>query len=612
MKTARTDARPPLGSTEYDSAQYQAAIVENSDDAIVSKDLDGTILSWNEAATRMYGYTAEEAIGQPIDIVIPDDPARQQEEQDLRAQIARGERIQHYETIRRRKDGTWFEISLSISPVRDATGQVVAAAGFARDISERRVFQTAQYQAAIVENSDDAIVSEDLDGTILSWNEAATRMYGYTAEEAIGQPIDIVIPDDPARQQEELDIRARIARGERIQHYESTRRRKDGTWLEISLSISPVRDATGQVVAAAGFARDISERRVFQTPSYQAAIVENSDDAIVSKDLDGTILSWNDAATRMYGYTAEEAIGQPIEIVIPENPTRQQEELKIRERIARGERIQHYESIRRRKDGTRLEISLSISPVRDATGQVVAAAGFARDISERRVFQSTQYQAAIVENSDDAIVSEDLDGTILSWNEAATQMYGYTAEEAIGQPIDIVIPDDPARQQEEQDIRAQIARGERIQHYETTRRRKDGTWFEISLSISPVRDATGQVVAAAGFARDISERRVFQTAQYQAAIVENSDDAIVSKDLDGTILSWNDAATQMYGYTAEEAIGQPIDIVIPDDPARQQEELDIRARIARGERIQHYETIRRRKDGTWLEISLSISPVRDC
>ncbi len=101
----------------------------------------------------------------------------------------------------------------------------------------------------------------DLDGTILSWNGAATQMYGYTAEEAIRQPIDIVIPDDPARQHEELKIRERVARGERIQHYETLRRRKDGSLVEVSLSIAPVRDATGQIVAAAGFARDITERR---------------------------------------------------------------------------------------------------------------------------------------------------------------------------------------------------------------------------------------------------------------------------------------------------------------------------------------------------------------
>ena len=373
-----------LGSTEPNTAQYLAAIVENSDDAIVSKDLDGKILSWNDAATAMYGYTADEAMHQPIDIVIPEDPIRRQEELGIRARIARGERIQHYETIRRRKDGTHFDVSLSISPVRDASGRIIAAAGFARDISERRVFEAAQYLAAIVENSDDAIVSMDLDGKILSWNDAATLMYGYAADEAMHQPIYIVIPEDPEHRQDELGIRARIARGERIQHYETIRRRKDGTHFDVSLSISPVRDASGRIVAAAGFARDITERRVFEAAQYQAAIVENSDDAIVSMDLDGKILSWNDAATLMYGYAADEAMHQPIDIVIPEDPEHRQDELGIRARIARGERIQHYETIRRRKDGTHFEVSLSLSPVRDASGRIVAAAGFARDISERR------------------------------------------------------------------------------------------------------------------------------------------------------------------------------------------------------------------------------------
>src|SRR5580704_14755360 len=551
--------------------QHLAAIVENSDDAIVSKDLEGRILYWNDAATRMYGYTAEEATGQPIEIVIPDDRERRQEELDIRTRIGQGERFLHYETIRRHKNGIELDVSLSISPVRDASGRVVAAAGFARDISNRRVLESAQYLAAIVENSDDAIVSIDRDGKILSRNEAATRMYGYSEDEAVGQPIDIVIPEDPERRQEELDIRARIGRGERIEHYETERRRKDGTRFPVSLSISPVRDTFGRIVAAATSARDISQRRVLESAQYLAAIVENSDDAIVSKDLEGRILSWNDAATRMYGYTAEEAIGRPIDIVIPEDPERRQEELGIRARIARGERIEHYETERRRKDGTRFPVSLSISPVRDASGRIVAAAGFARDVTEwRRAVQSAEYLAAIVDNSDDAIVSKDLEGRILSWNDAATLMYGYTAEEAIGRPIDIVILDEPKRRQEELDIRARIARGERIEHYETERRRKDGTRFPVSFSISPVRDASGRIVAAAGFARDISERRVLESAQYLAAIVENSDDAIVSIDRDGKILSWNDAATRMYGYTAEEAIGRPIYIVIPEDPERRQ------------------------------------------
>jgi PAS domain S-box-containing protein len=497
--------------------QHLAAIVENSDDAIVSKNLEGRILYWNDAATRMYGYTAEEATGQPIEIVIPEDLERRQEELDIRTRIGQGQRFMHYETIRRHKDGTELEVSLSISPVRDASGRVVAAAGFARDISDRRVIESAQYLAAIVENSDDAIVSIDRDGKILSWNAAATRMYGYPEDEAVGRPIDIVIPDDPERRQKELDIRARIACGERIEHYETERRRKDGTQFPVSLSISPVRDTFDRIVAAASSARDISQRRLLESAQYLAAIVENSDDAIVSKDLEGRILSWNDAATRMYGYTAEEAIGRPIDIVIPDDPKRRQEELDIRARIARGERIEHYETERRRRDSTRFPVSLSISPVRDASGRIVAAAGFARDISEqRRAIQSTQYLAAIVDNSDDAIVSKDLEGRIQSWNDAATRMYGYTAEEAIGRPIDIVIPGDPERRQEELDIRARIAQGERIEHYETERRRKDGTRFPVSLSISPVRDASGRIVAAAGFARDISERKRLEAERRRA------------------------------------------------------------------------------------------------
>ena len=394
--TAMSAAQPDSVTARWPGSfdQHLAAIVENSDDAIVSKDLEGRILYWNDAATRMYGYTAKEAMGQPIEIVIPDDPKRRQEELDIRERIARGERIEHYETMRCRKDGTRFPVSLSISPVPDASGRIVAAASSARDISSRRLLQSAQYLAAIVQNSDDAIVSKSLDGTILSWNDAATRMYGYTEEEAKGRPIDIVILDDPKRRQEELDIRERIARGERIEHYETERRRKDGTRFPVSVSISPVREASGRIVAAAGFARDVTEqRRANQSAEYLAAIVENSDDAIVSIDPAGKILSWNDAAERMYGYTEEEAMGRRIDIVIPDDPKRRQEELDIRDRVARGEQIKHYETTRRRKDGAVFQVSVSISPVRDASGRIVAAAGFARDISERKRLEAEKRRA---------------------------------------------------------------------------------------------------------------------------------------------------------------------------------------------------------------------------
>jgi PAS domain S-box-containing protein len=243
------------------SDQRLAAIVEASDDAILSKDLDGVIRSWNPGAERLFGYTAGEIIGRPITILIP--PDRQDEEPGILKRVAAGERIDHYETVRRRKDGTLINVSLSVSPVWE-DGRVIGAAKIARDITAmKRVEQqqnllaeTNERLAAIVESSDDAILSKDLNGIIQSWNRGAERLFGYSAHEMIGQPVTILIP--PERQSEEPGILSRITAGERIDHYETVRRRKDGTMIDISLSVSPVRDAGGRVVGAAKIARDIT------------------------------------------------------------------------------------------------------------------------------------------------------------------------------------------------------------------------------------------------------------------------------------------------------------------------------------------------------------------
>jgi PAS domain S-box-containing protein len=240
------------------SGQRLASIVESSDDAIVSKDLDGIITTWNAGAQRLFGYAGEEVIGKPITVLIP--PDRRDEEPGILARIRRGERVEHYETVRRRKDGSLVDISLTVSPVRDNLGRVVGASKIARDISERRRAEAlGQRLAAIVESCDDAIVSTGLDDIITSWNAGAERLYGYRAEEMVGKPVTIFIPPD--RHHEEREILARIRQGGRVEHYETVRQRKDGSLVEISLSVSPVRDALGSVVGTSRIGRDISERR---------------------------------------------------------------------------------------------------------------------------------------------------------------------------------------------------------------------------------------------------------------------------------------------------------------------------------------------------------------
>ena len=248
---------------------------------------------------------------------------------------------------------------------------------------------------AIIDSSDDAIISKDLNGIITSWNTAACSIFGYAAEEIVGQPILRLIPDD--LHPEEAIILAKIRAGERIDHYETTRRRKDGNLIAVSVTISPVRDRTGRIVGASKIARDISERRRREESRFRlAAIVDSSDDAIISKDLNGIISSWNAGAYRVFGYSSEEMVGQSILRLIPEEL--HPEEAMILEKLRAGERIDHYETKRRRKDGNLIEVSVTISPIRDAAGHVIGASKIARDISERkeverRLIQSEKFAA---------------------------------------------------------------------------------------------------------------------------------------------------------------------------------------------------------------------------
>jgi PAS domain S-box-containing protein len=237
-----------------------AAIVQYSDDAIISKDLNGIVQSWNPAAERMFGYTAEEMIGRSIRTIIP--PDRQDEEDRVLARIRAGEVIGHYETIRMRKDGSPVMVSLTVSPIRESTGQIIGASKIVRDIGSQRSFEREAFiLGAIVTSADDAIISKDLNGVVQTWNRAAERMFGYTADEAIGRPIaELVIPPD--RMDEEAEVLTKIRAGEGIEHFETIRRRKDGSTLEISLTVSPIKDRMGRIIGASKIARDATERNM--------------------------------------------------------------------------------------------------------------------------------------------------------------------------------------------------------------------------------------------------------------------------------------------------------------------------------------------------------------
>ena len=338
-----------------------------------------------------------------------------------------------------------------------------------------------------------------------------------------------------------------------------------------------------------------------------AFIVESSDDAIISEDLRGTILTWNRGAAAIYGYTAEEAIGRSINMLV--TPDRVEEEETILARIRAGQRIQHCETVRIKKSGIPIDVSLTISPILDDDNRVVGASHVARDISERKRLEAANAQlAAIVESSEDAIISKDLTGRIKTWNAKAELVYGYPAIEALGRMMTFLQPS--GQEREEEEILEKINRGERVDHFDTLRVRKDGSLVHVSLTISPIRDRAGLVIGVSHVAREITRQRSLEAANAQlAAIVESSEDAILSKDLNGIIQTWNAGAERIYGYPSHEAIGRNIAFLLPSH--RVNEEQEILSKLRAGNRFEHFETTRLRKGGELIEVSLSVSPIRD-
>jgi PAS domain S-box-containing protein len=260
------------------------------------------------------------------------------------------------------------------------TGLVLAAVTTERARAERSLQQSYDLVRAVVEGTTDAVFVKDREGRYLMINAAGAGFLGKTVAEVIGQDDTQLFTPLTARAIMEGDRRV-MATGE-VQTYEDFGTAAGVTRTYLTTK-GPYRDARGTILGVIGISRDITERKQAEEAHTRlAAIVESSEDAILSKDLDGIILAWNRAAENMYGYPAAEIVGRSIFLLVP--PERTAEESAIMEQFKRGGRLENHESVRLRKDGTRIAVSLSISPMVDAAGRVTGASVIARDISERK------------------------------------------------------------------------------------------------------------------------------------------------------------------------------------------------------------------------------------
>jgi PAS domain S-box-containing protein len=337
-------------------------LLEFTPDAIVGTGADRRIVLVNAQAERQFGYTRAELLGETLELLIPD-----------QRPMGAG-----HELSGRRKDGGEFPAEIRLSAMKTENGQLTLAV--VRDIGERRVAAQARaYLAAIVDSSDDAIIGKAPDGTIVSWNDGAERLYGYRANEVIGRPVSMLVTPDRF---EENDAHLRqVAAGHHVEHHETVRVGKDGRPLPISLRLSPVRDDRGRIVGAATIARDISREKAAEHKFAQ--LLELAPDAIVGVGADGRIVLANAQTEALFGYPRDELLGMVVERLVPERF----QELHPRHRdgylaapVVRPMGAGR-EFIGRRKDGSEFPAEVSLSSIETEDGLLAAAA--IRDITDR-------------------------------------------------------------------------------------------------------------------------------------------------------------------------------------------------------------------------------------
>ncbi len=517
---------------------FLAAIVQSSDDAILGMILDGQIISWNRAAEKIFGYPADEVIGKSVDVIYP--PELTDELSEIIAKIKKGKTIEHYETQRKRRDGSLVDVSLSISPIRDDRGEIVGISKIARDISgQKRASQYVRSLAAIVESSDDAILGMTLDGKIISWNRAAEKIFDYPADEIIGKSVDVVYP--PELTDELSEIIAKIKKGETIEHYETQRKRRDGSLVDVSLSISPIRDDRGEIVGISKIARDISGQK--RASQYVRSLIEASLDPLVTISPEGKITDVNEATVQVTGVPRTKLIGSDFSNYFTEPEKARQGYQQV---FSKGKVIDYPLTIHH-VSGKTTDVLYNASVYKDNNGNILGVFAAARDITAQK--QAAQYARSLIEASLDPLVTISPEGKIMDVNEATIKVTGVLRDGLIGTDFSNYFTEpEKAREGYEQVFKQGF-----VTDYPLTIRSTDGKLTDVIYNASVYRDEKANVLGVFAAARDITEMR--RASQYARNLIEASLDPLVTISPEGKITDANAATVEVTGVTKEKLIG---------------------------------------------------------
>jgi PAS domain S-box-containing protein len=606
-------------------------------------DVQGTITYVNEKFCVISGYSKDELIGQNHRILSSGHHPKEFF-QEMYHTIANGQ-VWHGEIKNRAKDGSIYWVDTTIVPTLSTENKPRQYVAIRTDITQRKWGEQALKESlaasdrTLKELADQkfaldqhAIVAiTDVQGTITYVNEKFCAISQYPKEELIGQNHRILNSQHHPKEFFQQMYRS-IASG-KVWKGEIKNRAKGGEIYWVDTTIVPFMNADGRPRQYVAIRADITERKRAEEASKESlaarerAVKELADQkfaldqhAIVAvTDIQGTITYVNDKFCSISRYSKEELIGQNHRIL---NSGHHPKEFfqEMYHTIANGQ-VWHGEIKNRAKDGSIYWVETTVVPTLSAEGKPRQYVAIRADITERKRVEAEVIEslaatsAALKEVADQKfaldqhaiVAATDIQGTITYVNEKFCVISGYSKDELIGKNHRIL---NSGYHPKEffQEMYHTIANSQ-VWYGEIKNRAKDGSIYWVDTTIVPFAGANGKPRQYMAIRADITERKRSEAAERMAAVVESSDDAIVSKALDGTISAWNRGAEKLFGYSAADAVGNSMRMLVPED--RTNEESDILLQIGRGEKVEHFETVRVRKDGKRINISAMISPIRD-
>lgn len=610
---------------------YFHAVIENIVEGAIAINDECIVEMFNPAAERMFGYSAKEVIGRNVNMLMPEPYASNHinyVNNYIRTGIRKVIGIGR-EAAGRRKDGSTFPLFLSVSEMR--VGDRRKFVGIVRDMSDIRRMSAAVAEVEerfriMADSAPVMIWVEDADGRCVYANKTWLEFTGRTVQQELGDGwVDAIHPDDlnfvVVEHRSAFDRRKPFEMEYRL-------RRRDGAYRWMLDKGAPRFDREKSFLGYIGSCADIhdfrtAERELKKMTVLQRAVLDGANYSIISTTPEGIITTFNAVAERWLGYSAAEVVGKRTPVIIhdPEEVKRRAEDLtrelgvKIEpgfEALVAKARLgepDEREWSYIRKDGTRFPVLLSVTCLYDENRNIVGFLGIGGDITEHKRTEETLLRfASIIESSDDAIIGRTLDDTITSWNKGAENLYGYTASEAIGRHISILVP--PDHEDELMEITEKIKAGERVEHLETVRKTRDGRLVAVSLTLSPIKTGDGELVGISAIARDITKRvHAEEQVRKLSRAVEQSPVSVVITDKDGRIEYVNPKFTHITGYSQEEAIGQNPRILKSGDKTPEDYKT-LWDTITSGNEW-HGTFHNKKKNGELYWESASISPIKD-